>query len=133
MLCMLGQNMQLSHSGYIPEFVTVTEGKKHDVTVGRTLHFPKGSIVVIDKADNDYDWYNQLTEKGVLPVTRLKSSAKYRTVLSSFCASTNWVSCYCSWLVFIFPRLALVCDRFVLLSIRLRRWLKLGFVALRCF
>jgi len=27
----------LNHAGYLPEFVTVTEGKKHDVIVGRTL------------------------------------------------------------------------------------------------
>lgn len=32
----------LNHNGYLPEFVTVTEGKGHDVTVGRTLKFPKG-------------------------------------------------------------------------------------------
>ena len=50
----------LNHSGYLPEFVTVTEGKDHDVTVGRTLKFPKGSIVAVDKGYNDYGWYNQL-------------------------------------------------------------------------
>jgi len=70
----------LNHAGYLPEFVTVTEGKKHDVTVGRTLKFPKGSIVAIDKGYNDYGWYNQLTEKGIFFVTRLKTNAKYRTV-----------------------------------------------------
>ena len=70
----------LNHAGYLPEFVTVTEGKKHDVTVGRTLDFPKGSIVAIDKGYNDYAWYNQLTEKGIFFVTRLKSNAQYRVV-----------------------------------------------------
>jgi len=70
----------LNHAGYLPEFVTVTEGKNHDVTVGRTLKFPKGSIVAIDKGYNDYTWYNQLTEKGIYFVTRLKTNAKYRTV-----------------------------------------------------
>lgn len=70
----------LNHGGYLPEFVTVTEGKKHDVTVGRTLAFPKGSIVAVDKGYNDYGWYKQLTDKGIYFVTRLKSNAKYRTV-----------------------------------------------------
>ncbi len=70
----------LNHAGYLPEFVTVTEGKKHDVTVGRTLDFPKGSIVAIDKGYNDYAWYNHLTDKGIFFVTRLKSNAKYRVV-----------------------------------------------------
>jgi hypothetical protein len=70
----------LNHDGYLPEFVTITEGKRHDVTVGRTLAFPKGSIVAIDKGYNDYNWYNQLTDKGIFFVTRLKSNAKFRIV-----------------------------------------------------
>lgn len=70
----------LNHAGYLPEFVTITEGKKHDVTVGRMFNFPKGSIVAIDKGYNDYSWYNQLTDKGIFFVTRLKSNAKYRIV-----------------------------------------------------
>jgi len=67
----------LNHNGYLPEFVTVVEGKDHDVTVGRTLTFPKGSIIAVDKGYNDYNWYNQLTLKGICFVTRLKSNAKY--------------------------------------------------------
>ena len=70
----------LNHAGYLPEFVTVTEGKTHDVIIGRTLKFPKGSIVAIDRGYNDYAWYNQLTGKGIFFVTRLKSNAKTRVV-----------------------------------------------------
>ncbi len=70
----------LNHRGHIPEFVTITDGKVGDVTVGRTINFPKGSIVAIDRGYNDYTWYNQLTEKGIFFVTRLKSNAKTRVV-----------------------------------------------------
>jgi IS4 transposase len=70
----------LNHNGYLPEFVIITEGKKHDVTEGRVLNFPKGSIVAIDKGYNDYGWYNQLTHKGIFFVTRLKSNARYRVI-----------------------------------------------------
>tara|TARA_R110001592_G_scaffold357716_1_gene661376 strand:- start:223 stop:1374 length:1152 start_codon:yes stop_codon:yes gene_type:complete len=70
----------LNHAGYLPEFVTITEGKKHDVTVGRMLNFPKGSMVAIDKAYNDYAWYKQLTDKEIFFVTRLKNNAKYRII-----------------------------------------------------
>ncbi|MFT6476511.1 MAG: putative transposase [Zhongshania aliphaticivorans] len=70
----------LNHAGYLPEFVTITEGKKHDVTVGRMLNFPKGSMVAIDKAYNDYAWYKQLTDKDIFFVTRLKNNAKYRVI-----------------------------------------------------
>jgi putative transposase len=70
----------LNHDGYLPEFVTITEGKKADVTIGRILQFPKGSIVAMDKGYNDYSWYKQLTDKGIYFVTRLKSNANYRVV-----------------------------------------------------
>jgi len=70
----------LNHAGLIPEFVTVTEGKTSDINVGRTLQFPKGSIVAIDRGYNDYKWFNQLTHKGIFFVTRLKVNAKYRII-----------------------------------------------------
>ncbi|MCU7795575.1 MAG: IS4 family transposase [Candidatus Thiodiazotropha sp. (ex Myrtea spinifera)] len=70
----------LNHDGYIPEFATITEGKTSDIEIGRTLKFPKGSIVAIDRGYNDYAWYNQLTKKGIFFVTRLKSNAKSRVV-----------------------------------------------------
>ena len=81
----------LNHKGYLPEFVTVTEGKTADInvpflkhkpryTVGRTLEFPKGSVVVIDRAYIDYEWFKLLTDKGIFFVTRIKSNARYRIV-----------------------------------------------------
>ena len=70
----------LNHQGYLPEFVTVTTGKISDVEVGRALAFPKGSLVAIDRGYNDYGWFNQLTEKGIFFITRLKSNAQYRVV-----------------------------------------------------
>jgi putative transposase len=70
----------LNHDGFIPEFVTVTDGKDHDVTIGRILNFPKGSIIAMDKGYNDYRWYKQLTDKGIFFVTRLKSNAKYNVI-----------------------------------------------------
>ena len=70
----------LNHDGYLPEFVTITEGKTSNVEMGRTLAFPSGSIVVVDRGYNDYDWYNQLTEKGIFFVTRLKANAQYRVI-----------------------------------------------------
>lgn len=70
----------LNHAGYLPEFVTLTEGKTSDVEMGRMLTFPSGSIVVVDRGYNDYGWYNQLTEKGVFFVTRLKANAQYQVI-----------------------------------------------------
>jgi putative transposase len=70
----------LNHAGYLPEFVTITDGKTSDIEAGRALDFPKGSMVAIDRGYNDYAWYNQLTGKGIFFVTRLKSNAKTRVV-----------------------------------------------------
>lgn len=83
----------LNHNGYLPEFITITEGKTQDVTVGRTLAFPKGSIVAIDKGYNDYEWYNQLTEKGIFFVTRLKTNAAYRVVNRHDVLKTKGITC----------------------------------------
>jgi len=73
----------LDHSGYLPEFVTITDGKTADITAGRRIDFPKGSIVACDRGYNDYEWFNSLTVKGVLFVTRIKTNAKYEVIKSN--------------------------------------------------
>jgi putative transposase len=70
----------LDHGGLFPAFATLTEGRRHDVPVGRTFDFPKGSIVIIDKGYTDYGWYKQLTNKGIFFVTRQRNNAIYRVV-----------------------------------------------------
>lgn len=70
----------LDHDGFLPSFVTVTDGKTHDVSVGRTLDLPAESIVVMDRAYNDYSWFNALNDKGIFFVTRQKRNALYRVV-----------------------------------------------------
>ena len=70
----------LNHNGYLPEFVTITDGKTSDVEMGRALQFPQGSIVAIDRGYNDYSWYNQLTKNKIFFVTRLKINAKFKVI-----------------------------------------------------
>ena len=70
----------LNHEGYLPEFITVTDGKTHDITAARAMDLPQGSIVVVDKGYNDYAWYKQLIDNNIFFVTRLKSNAKYRVI-----------------------------------------------------
>ncbi len=72
----------LNHSGYLPEFITITDGKVADVTAGRCIKFPKGSIVVCDRGYNDYAWFNSLTGNGIIFVTRLKKNDKYEVIKS---------------------------------------------------
>jgi len=70
----------LDHEGYLPTFVSMTDGKTSDIKEGRTLSFPKGSIVACDRGYTDYRWYNQLTNKGIFFVSRLKSNAGYAAI-----------------------------------------------------
>lgn len=70
----------LDHSGHFPAFATITDGRDHDVPVGRTFAFPKGSLLVIDKGYTDYGWYKDLTDRGIFFVTRQRTNAKYRVV-----------------------------------------------------
>ena len=68
----------LDHDGLLPTFLTITDGKTHDMTAARALQLPKGSIVVMDRGYTDYAWYNRLDTQGIFFVTRLRKNARYR-------------------------------------------------------
>jgi len=70
----------LDHDGYLPTFVSITDGKTADIKEGRRLNFPKGSIVACDRGYTDYAWYKQLTNKEIFFVSRLKSNARYTVI-----------------------------------------------------
>ncbi len=68
----------LDHDGLLPTFMTVTDGKSHDITAARSLQLPKGSIVVFDRGYTDYAWYHHLHAQGTFFVTRQRRNARYR-------------------------------------------------------
>ena len=70
----------LDHDGYLPSVVVITEGKRADVRVARTLRFDPGTVVVMDRGYNDYAWFGQLTAQDVYFVTRLKDHTAYQVV-----------------------------------------------------
>lgn len=70
-------HLVLDHDGYLPQFAVITDGKKHDITIGRTLHFQPGTIVVFDKGYADYVWWRDLGERGMYFVSRLRDDAHY--------------------------------------------------------
>jgi hypothetical protein len=73
-------HLGLDHDGLLPAFMTVTDGKVHDMTAARALELPKGSIVVFDRGYTDYAWYHQLNTEGLFFVTRQRKKARYRVV-----------------------------------------------------
>lgn len=70
----------VNHDGYLPEFVTITDGKCHDITAARALRLPRGSIVAMDRGYTDYSWYNTLNSGGISFVTRQRKNASYRVL-----------------------------------------------------
>lgn len=82
----------LDHDGHIPAFVALSEAKVHDRCLCDLLRLPQGSIVVGDRAYNDYQWFNALTETGVFFVTRQKSNARFQTLKTRTSKSCGVVS-----------------------------------------
>ncbi len=73
-------HLVLDNEGYLPCFAVITDGKSHDVTVGRTLRFEPGTIVAMDKGYVDYKWWKEMTDDGVYFVTRFKQDLKYEVI-----------------------------------------------------
>jgi hypothetical protein len=70
-------HLVLDHDGYLPSFAVITDGKCHDVKVAYLLKFDPGTIVVDDRAYNDYHLFAKWTAEEVYFVTRMKGNAIY--------------------------------------------------------
>ena len=70
-------HLLLDHNGYLPSFAVVTEGKRSELEVARSLRLEAGTILVIDRGYNDFDWFAEMTREGVFFVTRMKTNTVY--------------------------------------------------------
>jgi Transposase DDE domain len=70
-------HLLLDHDGYLPSFAVVTEGKRSELEVARSLRLEAGTILVVDRGYNDYAWFAEMTCDGVFFVTRMKTSTVY--------------------------------------------------------
>lgn len=70
-------HLLLDHDGYLPVFAHITDGKAREFAIARTLSFPVGSIVAIDRGYVDYALFRKWTEEGVYFVTRERSNANF--------------------------------------------------------
>ena len=73
-------HLLLDHDGYLPVFAHITEGSVHEINIAKTLSFPKGSIVAMDRGYTDYTLFARWTRAGVFFVTRQKSNAHYKVI-----------------------------------------------------
>lgn len=70
----------LDHDDYMPSFVRITEAKRHDSKILSLLRLAAGSIVVMDRAYNDYKQFAAWIAQGIFFVTRMKENAVYEVV-----------------------------------------------------
>lgn len=66
----------LNNQTTIPELLTISDGKKADITAIKEMDIKlkKGSILVFDRAYIDYEWWNKLNEDEITFVSRTKSN-----------------------------------------------------------
>jgi hypothetical protein len=73
-------HLLLDHDGYLPSYVYISSGKKHDVTIARKVPLSPYSIVTMDRGYNDYSLFAHWTQNHIFFVTRLKDNADYTVV-----------------------------------------------------
>lgn len=73
-------HLVLDHDGYLPCYAVLTDGKQADITVGKSMTFQPGTMLVFDRGYADYDWWLSLGRAKVNFVTRLKDGAAYGVV-----------------------------------------------------
>jgi len=73
-------HLLLDHSGYLPEYLHISEGNVHEVNILKNLTLEKGTIIAIDKGLVDYEMFEKWTKDGIYFVTRLKTNARYETI-----------------------------------------------------
>ena len=70
---------KLNHSGHIPDFLVITDGKCSDIRAAKIyFDFLPDSIVVMDKGYIDFEWLYSLTQQKVFFVTRAKTNMAYK-------------------------------------------------------
>jgi hypothetical protein len=72
----------LDYDTGLPNYATISDGKKHDVKMAKETVFPRDSVLVVDRAYVDYTWLYDLDSSGIFFVTRLKSNADIKVVES---------------------------------------------------
>jgi hypothetical protein len=73
-------HLLLDHDGYLPCYAVITDGKRSDIKVAHTMKFEAGTVLVMDRGYNDYDWFEELTQQEVTFVTRMKDNADYGVI-----------------------------------------------------
>jgi putative transposase len=64
----------------LPELTFIADGKTHDLPIAKQMPIPPGSILVMDRAYVDAEFFARLHDEGTTFVTRMKRGTKYRVL-----------------------------------------------------
>jgi hypothetical protein len=70
----------LDHDDYMPSWVLISEARRADVTMARSVKLNPGSIVAMDRAYNDFALFGRWCSEGIFFVTRMKQRTLYEVV-----------------------------------------------------
>ena len=84
-------SVALNHGNMIIDLVSLSDDNENDMVEDRKFNFPKGNIVAFDKGYIDYQWFVDLTNKGVSFVTRLRTGAVYDAIKQRECNSDKGI------------------------------------------
>lgn len=73
-------HLVLDHDGYLPAFMVLTDGRRHEVKVAHQIKFEPGTIVVMDRAYTDYLLFGRWCAQGIYFVTRPKRPMAYSVI-----------------------------------------------------
>ena len=79
--------------GNIPAFLTITDGKVHDVKVAPLVPIEPEGIYVVDRGYVDFAWLWSVHQTGAFFVTRLKKSLNWTRVVSHPVDKSIGLSC----------------------------------------
>jgi hypothetical protein len=72
---------KLDHSGHIPVFMVMTDGKTQEITMAREhISITPDSIYCFDKGFTDYAWFRRITDGNAFFVTRAKENMDGRFI-----------------------------------------------------
>ncbi|WP_020614782.1 IS4 family transposase [Sediminispirochaeta bajacaliforniensis] len=73
-------HVKMNHSGYIPEFITVTTAKQHEGREIDKMQLKSGDVVAFDRAYTNYNRFATYCRDGIYFVTRIKKNANYKVI-----------------------------------------------------
>ena len=88
-------HVMIDNRTQVPDFVIMTEAKKHDVKIAENIVFQKDSIYVFDRGYFKYELFQKIAKNRAFFVTRTKSNTQYRIIQrqekKDSCIKADWI------------------------------------------